>query len=481
VQLIPVIEVGPVMSRLSCDRRVMHDVDHALAVESPGAFWAKRHRPMWDGMWHPLNMATGNFPTGLLPRVQKLVPLANVLDERKRPHTIPFIANVLQGIILADHQERGVKVILDEGRGIVALSVGSGKTEVGIAAAMHVSGLCVWLTHRRDLFHQSAERIKERAATVPAMIGDGCWDEIGPKTKFVVAMPQTVLQDLKFFVSQVEGAGMLVLDEAHRSSAAGEWYKVAQAIPAYYRVGLTGTPDIGDPVKERRLEATTGKILIRIRSSEMAKIGWVVPAEVIYHKVNNTPIHGADYMEARKLLIEENPERNAMVVELAMAAAKEGKRCLIICDTIRHARLIAEVLRGEDVRSRMLTGKNDSMQRIQAKKDLKVGALEVMVSTPIWDEGVDLPELDTVIIAAGGKSAARFIQRCGRALRKSPGKDKATIHDFIDSGSSYTMRHSVARMEACRKEGFEVIGAPQRLAAKKVIHEEGEVVDFNNE
>ena len=190
----------------------------------------------------------------------------------------------------------------------------------------------------------------------------------------------------------------------------------------------------------------------------MAELGWVVPCQVIYHKVDNQPLPWVDYMEARRTLIEENPERNAMVVDLAIKSAREGRRCLVICDTIRHARLISEILRGEDVRSRMLTGHHDSFLRGQAKKDLKSGALEIMVSTPIWDEGVDLPELEVVIVAAGGKSAARFIQRCGRALRKSAGKDKATIHDFYDVGNKYTVKHSVARIQACRKEGFEVVG-----------------------
>lgn len=472
-----VIKVGNVECSLDCDSTTLLDLDRSLSVEVPGAFWARQSNPGWDGYWHPLNVRRQTFPTGLLDRVQKLLPLAQTIDDRPRPHTIELNTKILLGIVLSDHQQESVKAALKKGRGIIGTSVGSGKTESGIALAYHVDGQCVWITHRKDLFHQTAERIKLRTGETPAMIGDGGWDEVTSDKKFVVVMPQTVLKDVKFFSEQVKGANTLIMDEVHRSAASAEFFKLVQHIPAYFRIGLSGTLELGDQVRERRLEAATGSVLIRLRSSDMAKLGLVVPCKVIFHRIQNQPLHGVDYMDARRILIEENPERNAMIIDLALQSAAIGKRCLIICDTIRHAMLISEVLKGEDVRSRLLTGKHASAQRSEAKKDIKSGALEIMISTPIWDEGVDLPELEVVIIAAGGKSAARFIQRCGRALRKSPGKDKALIHDFYDTGSRYTSRHSISRIQACQKEGFEVVGitpeiAAQLLRAKTEAHEQ---------
>jgi superfamily II DNA or RNA helicase len=453
----PIIKVGNSTCRIECDRPILHMLDQQLSVEVPGAQFARMSRPGWDGRWHPLDINTGRFPTGLLNRVRKILPIHHVDDQRIRPHVIEFNENILDELTLADHQQEATLAALNEANGILGLSVGSGKTECGIAVACHVGGLCVWVTHKKDLFRQTYERILLRTGQRAALIGDGCWDEI-TNQKFAIVMPQTVQNDMDRFIDQVKEAKVLICDEAHRTGAASTWYRMTQTIPAYFRIGLTGTPFTGDDERDRRLEAATGPLLIRRKSSDMAKIGWVVPCKVIYHKVINAPLHGVEYRDARRILIEENPERNAMVVEFAMEAAKVGKRCLVICDTIRHVKIISEVLRGESVRSMVLTGKHSSMLRSQAKKDLKSGALEVMISTPIWDEGVDLPELEVVVIAAGGKSAPRFIQRCGRALRKAPGKTEATVHDFYDTGSRYTVRHSVARINACRNEGFEVAG-----------------------
>lgn len=457
----PLVRLGNAYSKIECDHDTLFELDRELAVEVPGAFFARRHRPGWDGFWHPLNIMRGEFPTGLLARVRKFLPLAQVKDERQRPPTLPFRKDMLQGVTLADHQEKAVRLILEgNGLGTLGISVAGGKTEQGIAVACHVQGLCVWITHRKDLLYQTTERIKWRTGETAVMIGDGAWGEITDRTKFLVVMPQTALLDPGLFAAQVKSASVMVADEAHTASSANLWFKIAMSVPAFYRVGLTGTP-FTDPIRDMRLEASTGPVLIRIKASEMAELGWAVPAQVIYHRLDNPSLPGADYQEARRTLIEENPARNAMIVELAMDAAREGKRCLVICDTIRHVRLLGEILRGENVRSQVLTGKYSSQARIQAKKEFRSGVLEVLLSSPILDMGVDLPELEVVVIAAGGKSASRFIQRCGRALRKSAGKDKATIHDFWDTGSRYTLRHSVSRLQACRREGFEVVGTPE--------------------
>lgn len=459
------IRLGNAESRVIADRSLIYQLDKELAVEDPGAHWARQRNPRWDGFWRFMNVYKGTFPTGLVDRVKKILPLARVIDERIRPDVRPFNKNVLDGIELFDYQCEAIQKALEAGTGILGLSVGAGKTECGIAIGSHVVGKVVWITHRKDLMHQTYERIKWRTGVTPGVIGDGLWDDIQSNTKFVIAMPQSALKDLTTFSNQVEDAAVVIADECHTASAANEWYKLAQLVPAFFRIGLTGTPDnIGDPVRERRLEAATGKILMRLRAGQMAEMGKVVPVKVLYHKVHNQPVFGADYMQVRRMLIEENPERNAMIVEIAMREAREGKKVLIICDTIRHAKVISEVLNGENVRSMMLTGKHGTGSRNTAKADFKRGLLEIMVTTPIWDMGVDIPELETVILAAGGKSAVRVIQRAGRAIRSSKGKTGATVHDFFDTGSKYTMKHSLARMQACKNEGFEIVGFPESAA-----------------
>lgn len=458
---LPTIRVGPATSKIECNRDLLYKLDEATSVEFPGAEFARRQRPLWDGRWHPVDPIRGTFPTGILQRVRKIIPMHTLVDERVRPPTAPYNPKILKAVTFAPHQEKGIQKFLEKGQGILAHAVGAGKTEEAMAIALHVSGLCVWIAHRKDIFRQTYERILTRTGHKSAMFGEGVWSDITPDTKFALVMPQTVQDEMRYFVDLIKRANVVILDEAHRTGAAATWFKIVQGVPAFYRLGITGTPETGDPVRDLRLEAATGPIIDEVSIAHLQAIGWSAKCKVVYHRLDNESVPpGTVYMDARRMIIEENPLRNAEVVSLTMAEVNIGRRVLVICDTVRHARVIAEILRGESVRCQMLTGKNSGMVRTQARKNMRSGALEVIVATPIFDEGVDLPELDVVVLAAGGKSAVRMIQRIGRALRLAPGKTEATIHDFIDTGSRYTFNHSMSRVRICKKEGFTLVNAP---------------------
>ena len=495
VATIPIIHLWNRTSRVEAPRDILVWLDEQLAVESPGAQWARQNKPGWDGFWHPLNVLSGRFPTGLYRRIKGLLPGCHVEDNRKRPpvrsEIDPYCLRVdpekpeepyvtLHGekrLIPRDEQVAALIAALECGRGVLDLAMAVGKTEVGLLIAAHVPGKCVWIIHRKDLLHQTAERIRIRMGEEPALIGDGQWDErAGQDVKFVIAMDQTVgrpriehtanadkkhYDDLEIFSSQVADAKTVIFDEVHVTGAAQTFFMVAQYIPnAYFRIGLTGTATTDDPVRNRRLEAATGPILYKVSIAEATSKGYLAPARVIYHKAPAPigPVTLGNYQDARRALIEDNGPRNALIVDLTVEAAQAGRRCLVICDTIRHVRHIADVLRDTGVRSVVLTGHHSSGVRSSAKKDLQSGVLEVAVVSPIWDMGVNLPQLDTVILAAGGKSSVKALQRVGRALRTSPGKTEAVIHDFWDAGSKYTLAHSQARLKLCRRERFAVEG-----------------------
>ena len=75
---------------------------------------------------------------------------------------------------------------------------------------------------------------------------------------------------------------------------------------------------------------------------------------------------------------------------------------------------------------------------------MKDGELDCIIASTIFDEGVDIPILDTLILAGGGKSKVRAMQRIGRVIRKYPKKKKAFVIDFLDN-ATYLKNHSAAR------------------------------------
>lgn len=452
-------------STIEAELPVLAAVNKALRAEIPGTQFIRGYRG--DGYWNPVNLRSGSVPTGLLSRLRKQFPLAKFIDERERPAAKTFNPDIIPGVTLDGVQSRSLQKFLSGwGRGIIALAPGAGKTELGIAMGLHVPGKWIWICHRKSLLHQTAERIRDRTGLVSAKIGDGFFDEV-ERQKFVIAMPQTATKDPDLFKAYTKGAVGLIIDEAHTASASIKWFRFSQMVPAYWRAGLTATPVTGNPDKDARIEAATGPILIRIKSGSLAGIGKrIVPCIVVYHKVG--PPHSDEIAKVagevnwailRKVFIEGHDVRNQKIVTLACAAAYEGKKVLIICDTVRHASILAELLSCEDVRYTKLTGKASTAQRSQAVKEMRHGSTQIILTTPIFDEGINVPELDTLILAAGGKSGVKVVQRIGRILRKYSGKGEATVHDFMDTGSRIVQRHWASRVLACKQEGFRLAEA----------------------
>ena len=92
-------------------------------------------------------------------------------------------------------------------------------------------------------------------------------------------------------------------------------------------------------------------------------------------------------------------------------------------------------------------------------KSQKGGA--ILVASTIFDEGVDIPEIDALILAGGGQSYIKNIQRVGRALRPKMHKDYVVIYDFLDGRNpkdkkDYLAQHTRSRIEDYKGQDFQV-------------------------
>ena len=81
-----------------------------------------------------------------------------------------------------------------------------------------------------------------------------------------------------------------------------------------------------------------------------------------------------------------------------------------------------------------------------------------MIATTIFDEGVDIPELQKVVLCSGGKSQVKLLQRLGRGVRKAPGKKVVEIVDCADTHHPLLRKHALERKKLFKREGFNVNG-----------------------
>jgi superfamily II DNA or RNA helicase len=120
--------------------------------------------------------------------------------------------------------------------------------------------------------------------------------------------------------------------------------------------------------------------------------------------------------------------------------------------------LIPRITLGEDYEKRipnslLVHSKIAKKQRKAAMEEFKAGNLRTMIATSLADEGLDLPNVELLIMVSGGRSSQKTIQRASRALRKTDSKNCATIVDFSDKFHPIGAYHAKKRMECYRQLG----------------------------
>lgn len=135
--------------------------------------------------------------------------------------------------------------------------------------------------------------------------------------------------------------------------------------------------------------------------------------------------------EVRRCLAE-SERRNALIAELVREAPKP---VLVLTSLVKHAKEIGDVVKETDSKLRVsvVTGAVKGSVRQAVYDVVRRGEVDVLVATTLADEGLDLPPLRSAVIALGGRSKTRVLQRIGRLVRPWPGKDVAVAYDVWDS------------------------------------------------
>jgi hypothetical protein len=122
-------------------------------------------------------------------------------------------------------------------------------------------------------------------------------------------------------------------------------------------------------------------------------------------------------------------------------------RALGFCVTVAHAEFMAASFREAGLRAEALTGATAPGDRVRFREALRKGDLAYLFVVDVFNEGVDLPEVDTVLFLRPTESSAVFLQQLGRGLRLSEGKEALTVLDFVAaSREEYDFEHKFRAM-----------------------------------
>ena len=219
------------------------------------------------------------------------------------------------------------------------------------------------------------------------------------------------------------------------------FYKVLSALSARYKIGLTATPYRADGL-ERCMFALLGDIIYEVPQSAVA--GNTVPVRVKFVNTGYTPdiddiTDGDGTLNYAKLIgdITENKDRNAVIVGEIQRAAQNGG-VLVLSDRLQHLdsmeKRLCAVLPYRTARLGIASTKAEKERRAKILTDLNNGALNVVFATyKLAKEGLDVPNLRTVVLSCPVKDKTTVIQSAGRVARKAEGKEYGTVIDFSDN------------------------------------------------
>lgn len=366
--------------------------------------------------------------------------------------TVNYDSINLPGIKLRDYQEEIVDSAVHSGRGVIQAPTGTGKSIciAGIISCFSMENVLL-LCHNTSIVKQLYDTLKEHNFD-PYMISTK-----NPLKKRV--MCSTIQTFKRVVMDYTEWFDVVIVDEAHHCvNIEGKNYGYSlQRLAASVRLGFTATlPESVEDVLS--LEALIGPVIHQYTNQQatddkiLAKpkiymFDTVCPPEVLIIK---------DYRLQYKFGITNNGERNKLIVETAIKFIKENKSTLILVKQIEHGTNLEKLFSKYGHKVSFIKGETSSEERENLKEKLKNGEILCLIASTIWVEGLDIPALNCLINASGGKSDLVSTQRIGRVLRRTDTKTEAVIIDFLDWGK-YLKRHSKQRLNLYKKSGWEII------------------------
>jgi DNA excision repair protein ERCC-3 len=431
-----------------------------LAFDNPQARFYKRQ--IGDTKTRLFNRMTRSFPSGFVGLVEPAAAQSGfdveVLDTRIQPVQRDTSADLGW---LRDYQLKGVQIAAKKGNGIIWLPTGGGKTEIAVGLATAFPCRWTFLVHRSSLMQQAAERYEQRTGAPAGRIGEGL-DQI---ERFTVATFQTLYANIKNasirtkdpktkrlieLVARTEG---LIVDECHTLPANSFFRVVMRMKQAYWRIGISGTPLSRSDRRSLMAVGALGPVIYRVKPELLISRGLLARPDIRMITIqtpSNKPTYQGVYGEA----IVRNTLRNNEIVAAAKTAAKPA---LIFVKEIKHGKAILSRLERAGIPAEFVWGNTVTPARMASVKRLVRGDIDVLICSVVFQEGVDIPELKSVIIGTAGKSVIAAIQRVGRGMRMSADKGgKFEVWDFNDTGNRLLERHSKERMRAYEREGYTV-------------------------
>jgi hypothetical protein len=228
---------------------------------------------------------------------------------------------------------------------------------------------------------------------------------------------------------------MVIVDEFHHA-AAPTYRRLLEHFKPLVLLGMTATPERADEIDVTHWFA--GRVAAELRLWDALEQGLLCPfqyfglADVVDLEKVEWRRGGYDLAQLSRLYTGHHVRANRIIEQVTEFVLDPLQmRALAFCVSVEHARFMAERFNSAGVPSAALTGDSPSKEREDVLEQFRRGELNAVFSVDLLNEGLDIPEVDTVLLLRPTESVTVFLQQIGRGLRLAPGKQGLTILDFI--------------------------------------------------
>lgn len=371
--------------------------------------------------------------------------IADYRMRRQRPQTRP-VAEVEEDpepTVFAPHSVQSEALAaLQETRadgyqaGLVVLATGLGKTWLSAFDSIRFARV-LFIAHREEILRQARQTF--RFVRPKARLGLYSGTEKDLSAAVVFASVQTLAKQAHLDRFAPDAFDYIVMDEFHHAESR-TYRKVLAHFRPKFLLGLTATPERNDGGD---LLALCGDNLVyRCDLVEGIRRGLLCPFKYL---------GVADTIDFRNI-----PWRNSRFDQAALSKAAEttiraqnaldqhrrhaGQKAFAFCVSTAHADFMAGFFKANGVKAVAVHSAPTSAPRTASLEALRDGTISVICTVDMFNEGVDVPELDTVMMLRPTESRIVFLQQLGRGLRLSQAGKRLTVIDYIGNHRSFLLK-----------------------------------------
>lgn len=369
-----------------------------------------------------------------------------------------------------------LKETLEQGydKAMAVLATGLGKTYLAAFFAERFKRV-LFVVHRDEILQQA----KETFATVYPHKTAGFFNRFEKDTDsdFIFASISTISR--KYHLEKFNPADfdLIVVDEFHHA-VANSYQKVLDYFKPQFLLGITATPDRLD--NKDVFSICDGNVAIEIHFIDAIKRNWLSPFH--YYGIKDETDYSSirwlgSHYDEEQLTVAQTRQSFMQKIYEEWHRLKQT-RTIGFCSTVRQAEQLCAFFISKDVKAFVLSGRSTPTERKTIRQQLIDGEIDIIFTVDLFNEGVDIPTVDTLLFVRPTESIAVFTQQIGRGLRVADGKSRCVIIDFIGNYRNADRKLLVFKPELLERGGKKLSPSEEIAETACQLHFDVSVIDL---